>query len=562
MATVYIPDQTTVETDVLVIGGGLAGCFAAIKARENGAKVTVFDKAAIRRSGNATHGMDHLPIIASPGLTISPEELAERAMEGMMGLTDPGLSYILAEEGIKRALDLHDYGVEVLQPDGTLLFVPGRYELGKGKEAKWSMIFLRGGDMKMKLASQVRRRGCRVIERTVGTKLLTNNGRVVGATGVNVRTGEFLICKAKAIVLCTGSAHRLYWQPEGLMANYYCPTNCGDGHALAYRAGVRLTGMEFIQVQTHTKDYPAGPRPHGFYAIMANERGENIQKKYEHVGNILAAHALAALEEEEAGRIAYWNTDEMSKEARDMWALGMANEHAIALKFTRERGMHLTKERLEARIRVFGLYRSISGPIVDEHMQTSLHGLFGGGDNINSSGMGGCTNAFVTGARAGHFAAKYAQETEEPLIRPEQVEEEKARVYACYGRENGIKPLQLEDAVRRIVHRYVGIKKSGPKLQRGLELLQDVRDAFMPQVVASTPHELLRYLELQNIMDVAEILFRTSLVREESRMFPAHWRLDFPEEDDTHWQKAIVVQKAGQGMELNAESPDQWMRRS
>ncbi|HBY95904.1 MAG: FAD-binding protein [Ardenticatenaceae bacterium] len=552
-------DHIEIETDVVIIGGGLAGCFAAIKARNAGADVVLFDKAAIKRSGNASYGDDHVPIIAFPGLTIDPEELAERALKGMDGLVDPQLSYILAEEGIHRALDLNEYGVPVFYEGNKFLFVPSRYELGLDKGAKWSMIFLKGGgEMKECLAHQVRLRGVKVIEHTIGNSVLTHENRVVGATGVNIRTGEFIVCKAKAVVLCTGSANRLYWSPEGLMANYYCPTNCGDGHAIAYRAGARLTGMEFIQAQTHTTDHPAGPRPHGFFTVLVNAEGENIQRKWEHLTNQLDAITMAAYDEYGAGRVPYWNTDTMSPHARDMWAYGLANEHPIGLKYTDPK--RVTK-RQEARTRIFGLYRSVSGPIVDAHMHTSLRGLFGAGDTINSSRMGGNTNAFVTGARAGHFAAVYARTADKPVIDQEQVKAEKARVYAYDGRERGIKPIELEETVRRIIYHYVGIRKSEPQLRRGLEVLHDVTETFGPQVAVTNPHELMRYLELQNIIQVAEILFEASLFREESRIIPSHWRIDFPNQDDENWKLAVIAQQADDRLLLTAEHPDRWMRR-
>ena len=554
-------EHQEMETDVLVIGGGLAGCFAAIKAREAGANVVLFDKSVIKHSGNAAFGLDHFPGVAYPGLTIDPEELGRRAMIGMDGLVDPELSYIVAEEGIHRVLDLNEYGVRVFHKGNKFLFVPGRYELGQTKEVKWSMIFVPAGDMKSKLAGRVHKLGVQVVERTVGSSLLTHEGRVVGATGVNVRTGDFVICKAKAVVLCTGSVNRLYWQPEGLMANYYCPTNCGDGHAIAYRAGVRLAGMEFVQVQTHTKDYPAGPRPHGFFSVVVNEKGENIQRKWEPLNNVLAAHTMAAYEEYDAGRVPYWDTDKMMPEARDMWALGMANEHPISLKYLKAKGGTQIKEPLEARTRVFGLYRSVSGPIVDSCMQTTLRGLFGAGDTINTSGLGGSTNAFVTGARAGHFAAEYALRTDQPVIEQEQLKEEKARVYALCGRPRGIKPIQLEETVRRIVYDYVGIRKSGNRMRRGLEVLQEVTETFTPQLSITNPHELARYMELQNITLLAEALFQASLFREETRMIPAHWRIDFPEQDDEKWKKAVITQKVGDRMVLTAEHPRVWMRR-
>jgi len=554
-----IPHET-IETDVLVVGGGLAGSMAAIKAREAGADVVLFEKAALRRSGNAGKGMDHLPIVAHPQLTTTPDELAGRSLIGVEGLVDPALSYLVAREGYNRVLDLQDYGLEIAQKDGTLNFVPGRLELGhEHTEAKWSMIFFRGADLKLKLAREVRRRGITVLDRTVGSGLLTDNERVIGATGVNVRDGRFVVCSAKCTVLTTGGAHRLYPSPEGGLTNYYIPTNCGDGHAMAYRAGARLTGMEFIQVQTHTVDLPPGPRPHGFFVIMVSETGEDLLKKLGMKGDLLRAHGLAARNEEKEGRLAYWNTDQMSEEAIGFWRLGMANEDPICLKFLKEEGLDFGRKRRQAKYRVYGLLRSMSGPIVNEECRTSLEGLYAAGDLVNSSTMGGATGALATGGQAGKMAGGHALQVGRGRLDEGQVRREKDRIYAPMNNEEGLPPLVVEEKVKALLAEHVGIEREEAKLKQAWDLLTEAETELMPQLSAMSPHDLLRAVEVQNIVAVAQAHVQASLARTETRYSPFFIRVDYPEQDDSRWQKAVIVQQHGGKMKVFSALPSGWM---
>lgn len=551
-----------IETDVLIIGGGLAGSMAAIKARETGAEVVIFEKAAIRRSGNAGKGMDHLPIAVHPQLTTTPDELAERSLVGMEGLVNPALSHVLAGEGYDRILDLRDYGVEIGQRDGTLNFVPGALELGKKHaEAKWTMTFFRGADLKIKLAREVRKRGAKVVERTVGTRLLTDTERVIGATGINVRTGRFVVCLAKSTVLATGGAHRLYPSPEGGFTNYYCPTNCGDGHALAYQAGARLTGMEFIQTQTHTVDLPPGPRPHGFFVVLVNDSGEDLLRKLDMKGNLLRAHAKAIRAEEEQGRQAYWNTDEMPEKALEFWRLGMANENPICLKYLREEGLDFQVKRRPAKLRVFGLLRSISGPIVSEAFRTSLEGLYSGGDMANSSAIGGATGAFVTGGRAGSSAGNYAIGIETGRLDEQQIDREKARINALFQNEGTLSPREVEEKVKALVAEHAGIEREEQKLKQGLDRLKEMEKDLIPQLAVGTPHDLLRTIELQHILTVAQIHMEASLARTETRLSPYFYRLDHPEQDDAQWKKALIIQQEDGMMKAFPANPSTWMER-
>ena len=217
-----------IETDVLVIGGGLAGKFAAIAASDGGASVALFEKSTLRRGGPWA-GLDHIPHVANPEVgLVSVEELTKAGIMGIECLIKPGLMERFARETWDRVLDLEEFGIPVRWPNGkyyVLRWDSGYQTFPYGPFP--GMLFYRGADLGIKLEAQVRKRGVKVFERTIGTNLLTQDGLVVGATGLNVRNGKFIVVKAKATILASGSV--------------------GDGHAMGYDVGAELVNMEFTR---------------------------------------------------------------------------------------------------------------------------------------------------------------------------------------------------------------------------------------------------------------------------------------------------------------------------
>ena len=227
-----------VKTDVLVIGGGIAGCFAAIRASEMGSDVVLLEKATVRRGGSVGPGMDHVFIGVHPE-TITLQEAKEHARACRKELMDPNVILAMYKEAYDRTVDLERFGVPVKEDDGS-------YFIWKIPERKFYLVSYRGVDTKVKLGEAVRKTGTKVVERTMAVELLSHDGSVVGALGLNTRTGELTVFLAKATILCTGEAGRQYLEPDGLFVTYFPNTNTGDSEAMSYRAGAELANMEYI----------------------------------------------------------------------------------------------------------------------------------------------------------------------------------------------------------------------------------------------------------------------------------------------------------------------------
>jgi len=540
-----------IETDVLVVGGGLAGCFAAIKARESGLNVTMFEKAAVEHSGEACTGIDHVQVYHDDPsiLPLNSKDAAARIRD--LPLVNPNLPYeAILNEAYDRVLDLESYGMKVRLEDGSFLLMEGD---------QW--ILTMSADQKVLLAAQVRKLGVTVINYTQGTSLLTNDGAVVGATGINIRTGKFTVCRAKATVLSTGKATRLYLNPCALhpsvFAGWRNPACCGEGHATAYRAGVELVNMEFARGgggggglplagarYTFTRS-PAHCIPPGHSTIFDID-GEPVPHSYDKLRE-------AALQ----GKAPfYFDMTGLDDHYHKLWLLAQANEHPIVLKYMLAQDVDFRKDKVEFGVGV-GYPNALdcmgpgqAGVRIDDMCKTNLKGLYGGGDMTGGHYYGALAGTFVFGARAGRFAAEYAKSADAPEIDVEQAAAEKARVLAPLQLEQGIHWLEFEKTIQWIVSNYVGITRTGTLIKRGLQLLDQCKTKFAGQLCAANFHELMRCLEAQNIMLVAEMHMKAALERKESRFGLSHNRIDYPDTDDANWGRPIVINKANGMMKL------------
>ncbi|WP_258360995.1 FAD-dependent oxidoreductase [Moorella sulfitireducens] len=256
------------SSDVLIIGGGIAGCYAAISAAKRGVQVAVVDKASVKRSGAGGPGVDHWHLaLTNPCSKITPEE-----MISVLEDYDPYISghayYITMKESYDALLDLEEMGVKIRDIDDKFVGAEFRDEETKLMFAydyeNKHIIRVQGADAKLALCKELVRLGVKIYHHVMATSLLTEGGkqggRVVGATGVNVHTGEFYIFKAKATILCTAKPLRLWnFSTEliGSNAAHDDPNCAGDGCAIAWKAGAELMMMEKSMPSSGGYRYPA-----------------------------------------------------------------------------------------------------------------------------------------------------------------------------------------------------------------------------------------------------------------------------------------------------------------
>jgi len=292
-------EEQEIETDVLVIGGGIAGCWAAISAARKGVRVALVEKGDTVRSGAGGPGCDHwCNVPANPHSKVDPDEWAKNMTErpGVMGplMKEPlkcpygnGIgAQIQCRENYDALLELEQMGGKIRDVDDEYLGAEGRYDDTKfmfsprysPNHATEVVIRVWGTTFKPALKKECKRLGVKICDRVMVTNLLTEGGiqgaRVVGAMGFNNRTGEFMIFKSKAAVLCTAGNYGLFLLNTELSGyNTFRSRNmCGDGVAMAWRAGAELTLMErtgFLMLGTGYK--------HTWYGGAGDASYENIQ---------------------------------------------------------------------------------------------------------------------------------------------------------------------------------------------------------------------------------------------------------------------------------------------
>jgi succinate dehydrogenase/fumarate reductase flavoprotein subunit len=560
-----------VETDILIVGGGLGGKMAAIRAKEKGnVDVTLVEKANMSRSGDVPSGLDDYPGVAHPKINgVTPEEYGRMRAEDLAGLVRTDLSITTAKWAIKPIAILEQIGVRIKEDDGNFWIAAGRIggalqtRVYDEKEKKYNrvpgdFIKYRGGDLHPLLAAEVRRRGVRVIERTMLANLITKNGAVVGATAINTRNGKFYVFKSKFVILATGPAGRLedsspyVKSPDNLFYQWHCPANSGGGHIAAYKAGADLVNMEFIQVDCSNLGKYLGPNGEHLAPIL-NTKGENMHQLYDVMkmegktggmqGNRvefspdLANPAI----ERDVLKVTWAGVRPDSPER--MMAFNSSQEAPANFAPVAEKG-GLRAIDIEITPWIKSFVRSMSGVMFDQNGETSVKGLFVAGDVVGALPLWGSAGAFGWGYKIADYLRELAPDVEKTEFDKEQidqVEAEKKRIFAPIAQKDGLNPLEVENLARKLVINYVGIHRLEPRMKQCLEHLQSIKEDVIPLVRARDYHELMRAIELQEIVELAQIHTQSSIMRTETRHGPAHHRMDYPETDDRNWQGKVIV---------------------
>lgn len=261
---VHYGKEHVLEADVLIVGGGVAGERAAIEARKYGATVIVADRGDSSRSGRGGAGVDHwLNAVTNPCSTVTPEEFTDTAMHVSGGYTNGIARYISAKEGWDTLLEAEEMGVQIRDTEGEFKGASFRDEetgllFAYDNKAR-HMLRIYGARIKPCVDREMKRLGVHVENRICITAFLTENGkqgaRVIGALGVNSRTGEFYIFKAKAVVVATGGASRVWnFAPEITESNSMMDLNLAG---LGWVAGIKA-GAEFCMMDHVIRDIKPG----------------------------------------------------------------------------------------------------------------------------------------------------------------------------------------------------------------------------------------------------------------------------------------------------------------
>ena len=558
-------DKEIVETDVLVLGGGLAGCMAAIKASESGLKVTMAEKANTKRSGSTATGIDHLwayipPIHEKMGWGI--EDLMEDHAHSVAygGFMRWDLLRLMAETSYDRVMDLEQFGLNIRYDDSP---IPGKFRIVPQFHSVPSSFNFDGRDLKPKLTKEAKSRGVQIINRVMMTNLFTRDGRICGAAGIGTRGPKAYLFKAKTVVLsASGRLSRLNRSVMGDNFNRrLSPTgSTGDGKIMAFNAGAELINMEFFGPSgtLGIKNYAmAGGAPRSTVqpaARVIDVHGNVIVPRtyfydWENLGKIKVSakesrksfledrklRTLMARHYREGNRPFYMDfvegTDDEIKYAE--WSMSNEGKMWILMKYFKEHGVDLKSDKIELGMTSReNAGSSASGVWVDKDCESGIPGLFAAGDEIGGVPWAAAPGAITTGWHAGMMAAKKAARMNTALD-PERsvVEEALERYQTVRERKMGDHWLEVEYTLQDIMDTYTGEINTDELLARGLDRLGDLEASS--RMCAVNPHDLMRCLEVENLMSCGRLIMTAARERTESRALLK--RSDYPDSDDEKW---------------------------
>jgi succinate dehydrogenase/fumarate reductase flavoprotein subunit len=587
--------ENEIIADILVLGGGLAGCWAAIGAAKQGLKVVFVEKGATIHSGSAGNGIDHWQDAATnPASKVTPEELAKATIDARKGYINGISRYIKCQESYDRLLELEKMGMKIRDSEDEFKGAPFRDEKTKllfsfNYRDKHSLRIW-GTGMKPALYKECKRLGIDVHDRIMATSLLTEGGeqgaRVVGATGVHTRTGEFFIFKAKATVLSMAGIARLWQFVDTLGTSAHRPPlTSGDGFAMAWRAGADFALMEFSEPGSKGGVGSAGGSSNAtwFPCTLVDANGKEIpwidkngetlssvaernqpasgQKYFLGGGKVVQGRSLEVSgpqpipDSELRERIKrgefvlplYADLPSMPEyERRAIFGLMVGQEGLtwLAYRVLTKAGFDPHKDMLQVSSHVNtpdvrSMPLNGGGLVVDWDLGTSLEGLYAAGEQ--AFGTWGAAGASTSGHYAGKSASQYALKADEPVIARKQVNDEKERIYAPISRNEGTDWKNLENGIARVMQDCCGDIKNEQSLKIGLNWLEEFKRGHAQTLYASDPHQLMRALECLNILTAAQIHMHACLARKASSRWLSFYRSDYPQLDPPEWNKLITV---------------------
>lgn len=540
---------TQLKTDVLVIGGGIAGAFAAYKARQSGARVLLVDRSYFGRSGCSALASGVYP-------SYMPGDDVDDWVRGYGAgpLVNQPLLVKSLPVMYEHLLTMDRWGVEWLKRGNEILRfgAPGR----PFKTGAWMG---RGGpQMMMAVRAGVLESGVEVLNRLAVTDLLTSDGqlpttgRVVGAVGFHVRTGETYVMEAKATVMCTGPYKFPYPWPGSTLG--YMPIDLsGDGIAMMLRAGAQLSRLELGGINLNPDQLLCAPGlesliPSG--AKLVDRGGRRFLEDYDPKRMEMTSRALlyfAVARQKEIGSVPSMDLREIPPEQvvllNKAIPIIMANFEGAGLDPAREPIPYTYQAA--ATVGIFG-----AGARINEQGETTVPGLYAAGVCSDIAYLPGGHLSFcsVTGHWAGEAAAAHAAGVQPGAPKREQVEAAIRGITAPLNRADGVLYESVHRRLGELLMAKLGLVLHAERLEFVLQRLLEIRDEEVSRLRARDLHELAKVWGLMNYTQLLEAILRAYLYRTESRV--AFIREDYPVIDNVNWVKMVVVQNRGAYLRL------------
>jgi len=539
-------DKETLEADVLVVGGGIAGLMAAIHAATQGVRVIVAEKANTKRSGSGATGNDHFVCYIPEIHGRDMDPIVKEVRNSMVGgYHDNCMTVKFLEQSFDRVKDWQRWGIS-MKPTGKWEFIghafPGR-----------PRVFLKyeGSNQKLALTAQARKRGVRIENHLPIIEVITQKGEVVGAIGLSIKEEKpaLRLIRAKTVVLATGTSNRLYpsVSPGWMFNTAFCPSCTGGAQAMAFRAGARLVNMEFPNKHAGPK-YFARAGKATWIGVLTDPQGEPVgpfvTKPTKELGDITADVWNSVFTDMyKSGRgPTYMDCTGIAEKDLKYMMNGLAHEGNTAmLKYMAEEGIDVRRRRVEfAQYEPFLIGRGVE---IDLDGETAVKGLYAAGDpvgNFRADIAGAATFGWIAGGSAAKRAKRVGRFQK---IEGSPVARDCARFCSkLMARENGASWQEANLALQQIMNDYAGTGvRSETLLTAGLTYLRDLKRKAVTTMKADDSHTLMRCLETIDLMECGEVIFLAALERKETRGL--HVRSDYTFTNPLLQDKFITLQQ-------------------
>ncbi|MEW6592804.1 MAG: adenylyl-sulfate reductase subunit alpha [Candidatus Hadarchaeota archaeon] len=538
-------NRERLDADLLIIGGGAAGCLAAVEAKRlsKDLKVVIMEKAHIDRSGCLAAGMNAINVYLHPGET--PESFTRYVRWQAMGICREDLTLSMIREVNPAVKRVEGWGLPITKDE------KGIYS----KRGRWN-VDINGEALKMIISKAVSESKVTVLNHTVATNYILDGNRVAGAFGFSLRDRKFYIVRAKATIIATGGAAGIYLPNNTGDAHHtmwYSPFNTGAGYAMGIRAGAEMTSFEMRFIALRVKDIiaPTGTLALGFGAAQVNAKGEQYMKaRYAHMGGEGAPTPIrvyAPTMEVKAGRgPCYLDTRHLTQDR-------VRQLKASYLDMYPQMTLWLAANKIDSSkqpIAISGTEPYIvgghcqAGYWVDDSRKTTLEGLFAAGDVAGGVPYKFVSGCWAEGVIAARSAVEYIKTSEIGEAGDGLAERELERIFdPLVRREDGsgkMRPADLEDELQSTMDKYAGGISVFYEMDEGRLLvarrrLRELADKHANELAAENLHELMLAHDLIDRIDVARVLVEHLIFRKETRWPGYQTRLDYTKLDDENW---------------------------
>ena len=547
-------------TDVLIIGGGTAGCYAALTIREKSdASIIIAEKANIKRSGCLAAGVNAINAYIVEGR--KPEDYVEYAKKDADDIVREDLLLTMSERLNEVTAKMEKLGLVILKDEN------GRYVARGNRNIK-----INGENIKPILADAVNSlENVTVINRLNITDYIVKDNTILGAVGFNIDTGEAYEIRAKKVLCATGGAAGLYKPNNPGFSRHkmwYPPFNTGAGFAMGINAGAEMTTFEMRFIALRCKDTiaPTGTIAQGVGAKQVNSLGEVYENRY---GLTTSLRVYGTVRENIEGRgPCYLRTEGISSEQDESLKKAYLNmAPSQTLKWI-ESGKNPSEQNVEiegTEPYIVGGHTA-SGYWVDTNRRTTINGLYAAGDVA-----GGCPQKYVTGAMAeGEIAAEdivkelnrsditentFSQSTADEYA--DKLTDERIKEYNEYLRREDKDTIfsteELEEAMQKVMDTYAGgigshYQFNEKQLKLAKEKIEQI-ETLSEKANAKDYHELMFVYELKERLTVCQVLIEHLKARKETRWHSFAENLDYPEKSD-EWLKYVNTRKVDGRIEV------------